>query len=607
MRGAMTRKELDLSKLTDDEASHVWRVVQRDFHLRKQEEDRLGELKTKIELEDSKREMLGHWQNLSTSHCIRCLKAFKFLVNSKRQCLDCQLYICGSCSRYNNKDHGWVCDPCHMARVLKIGTLEWYHENVQARFKRFGSANVMRSLYKRLSEKHTHSSDDDDDAGFHKYNTRSNPEVNTLGFEDSCVDATDSQTYNQMKKNKRRLSVDPIDFGLGCQDVAQSRQYFHQMQNSDHIMLMNDDGREAEMASIFHPFLKEQRKSLNVGSHRSLTPQEGDFVYPDNPSFPSRCMSQLSYSSCGSGSTWGPRGVDGGYFVCPDDDDSDDLSRDYPVYQPHLGPSVSQESLNYPNHPPQISDLNRRMSAVENLLSRLQVTLTSDQDIEDTQVQKSASPLLGWEDADVEFNQLRQKLIAMAGDISDHSSSSDEEEYNRSLASYDMAATSVKSREIDKKSTGEFSRPASRASVVVPRWSELTNSHKTDHSTESLEHKWHRTDEGSKSSFRGSTALLFELEDKIAQATADVQNTQTQVSYIENKIAALNPGGMPPLEKRQKSGVQLRKRRLSLHNTSTSQMDTFARNSLYRGSLTSAVVIHKTRARSSKAALKQHS
>jgi hypothetical protein len=35
--------------------------------------------------------------------------------------------------------------------VLKIGTLEWYHGNVRTRFKRFGSAKVMRSLYKRLN------------------------------------------------------------------------------------------------------------------------------------------------------------------------------------------------------------------------------------------------------------------------------------------------------------------------------------------------------------------------------------------------------------------------------------------------------------------------
>lgn len=36
-------------------------------------------------------------------------------------------------------------------RVLKMGTLGWYHDNVRNRFKRFGSAKVMRSLYKRLN------------------------------------------------------------------------------------------------------------------------------------------------------------------------------------------------------------------------------------------------------------------------------------------------------------------------------------------------------------------------------------------------------------------------------------------------------------------------
>lgn len=40
--GANTGTKLDLSKLTDEEAQHVWAVVQRDFDLRKKEEDRLG-------------------------------------------------------------------------------------------------------------------------------------------------------------------------------------------------------------------------------------------------------------------------------------------------------------------------------------------------------------------------------------------------------------------------------------------------------------------------------------------------------------------------------------------------------------------------------------
>lgn len=38
-----------------------------------------------------------------------------------------------------------------VCRVVKIGTVGWYHDNVRNRFKRFGSAKVMRSLYKRLN------------------------------------------------------------------------------------------------------------------------------------------------------------------------------------------------------------------------------------------------------------------------------------------------------------------------------------------------------------------------------------------------------------------------------------------------------------------------
>ena len=33
---------------------------------------------------------------------------------------------------------------------MKIGSLEWYYQHVRARFKRFGSAKVIRSLCGRL-------------------------------------------------------------------------------------------------------------------------------------------------------------------------------------------------------------------------------------------------------------------------------------------------------------------------------------------------------------------------------------------------------------------------------------------------------------------------
>ncbi|CAJ0924666.1 unnamed protein product [Ranitomeya imitator] len=108
-----------------------------------------SDLKEKLEKESSKRELLCNQSRLNSSHCIHCLQPFQFLINSKRQCKDCQLYVCKNCSRYNKKEQGWVCDTCRASRVVKIGSHEWYYDHVRARFKRFGSAKVLRSLYLR--------------------------------------------------------------------------------------------------------------------------------------------------------------------------------------------------------------------------------------------------------------------------------------------------------------------------------------------------------------------------------------------------------------------------------------------------------------------------
>ncbi|XP_044073615.1 melanophilin isoform X3 [Siniperca chuatsi] len=569
MPGTTTGKKLDLSKLTDEEAKHVWEVVQRDFDLRKKEEDRLGELKTKIEKEDTKRELLGNQTSLTESHCIRCLQPFKFLVNSKRQCLDCQLYICKSCSRYNKKDHGWVCDPCRMARVLKIGTLEWYHENVRARFKRFGSAKVMRSLFKRLSGEHSCSGND----------------LEADGYEEHSMDA-DSQRYEGMvfkdSSNTFTTAV-PVSHDIMDMDVGVRESLL----------------AEADMASVFHQLLEEQRKD--------------DLAYPDSQTIPSRSISRLSYSSCGSGSAWGPRGSSS-YLPGPDNsEEEDDHGQPYPLYQSHPGPCnhISQESQNSPNPPPQITDLNRRMSAVETLLNHLEqkVTSTYDQTNQAPLTPNSTSPLPQWEEVDLEEQQLRQKLHEMTDNISDHSLTSDEDESNRPHSSQEIPAW--RSPDGDAKPTRLPTRPTSRTSIIVPKLEEeqpqLTDSQKTNHSTESLERKWHPLQEGSKAGFKGSAALLVELEDKVAQAAANVQSAQSEVSYIENRIAALNAAGMP-VDRRRRSAIPIQARRLS-HNFPTSQADRFVRNSLYRGSLTqrNPVAKPKTRATSAKPVMTQGS
>ncbi|KAM9085662.1 melanophilin isoform 4-T4 [Megaptera novaeangliae] len=142
-------KKLDLSTLTDEEAKHVWEVVQRDFDLRRKEEERLEGLKGKIKQENSKRELLPDTAHLSNTHCARCLQPYRLLETPKRQCLDCGLFTCKGCG-HTPEEQGWLCDPCHLARQVKRGSLEWYYGHVRARFKRFGGAQVVQSLCGRL-------------------------------------------------------------------------------------------------------------------------------------------------------------------------------------------------------------------------------------------------------------------------------------------------------------------------------------------------------------------------------------------------------------------------------------------------------------------------
>ncbi|KAK2857257.1 hypothetical protein Q5P01_005992 [Channa striata] len=309
-------RKLDLSRLTDEEAKHIWEVIQRDFTLRKKEEQRLGELKTKIEKEDTKRELLGSQSQLTDSLCIRCLQPFKFLVNSKRQCLDCRMYTCKSCSRYNKKERGWVCDNCRMTRVLKIGTLGWYHDNIRNRFKRFGSAKVMRSLYKRLNGDSMSGGRDDD--------TQSMPDVRSHmynGAEDDHGEA-DAQRYKVMRKSKRLLSVHPMDF--------ESEEYLPHSRRASVQQMQEDRYYRNDVGYDGYNHQMNRRKSLDRYATRSDDFGESRMVR-------TRSLSKISSS----------------------------------VARQHR--ASSQENL---GQAPPINELSKRMSAIETLLSRLEEKIT---------------------------------------------------------------------------------------------------------------------------------------------------------------------------------------------------------------------------------------
>ncbi|XP_029282966.1 LOW QUALITY PROTEIN: melanophilin a [Cottoperca gobio] len=517
-------RKLDLTRLSDDEAKHVWEVIQRDFNLRKKEEDRLGDLKTKIEKEDTKLELLGSQSQLSDSHCIRCLQPFKFLVSSKRQCLDCHMFTCKSCSRYNKKEHGWVCDNCRMTRVLKIGTVGWYHDNVRNRFKRFGSAKVMRSLYKRLNG----DGGRDDD-------TQSMPDVRNHvhnGSEDDHGEA-EVQRYKVIRKNKRLLSVHPLDFD--------PEEYFPYSRRPSVQQLQEERGYRNDLDYYdAHNNRANRRKSLD---RYSMRPDE----YADSRMVRTRSLSKISSS------------VARQQYV--DTSDEDEYPRYPPVYQqppPHRrrnSRASSQENL---GQAPPMNELNKRMSAIESLLNRLEEKMTPDE------VRTSpTSPPLGPN----EEEKLHRKLSVLAGNLSDKGASSDDE--------------------AGKKVSSAGKGPAARGPVVPLRDKELSSSSdETPNEAQKvymaagqsydLETKLRRLEQSAKTHFGGTTdSELSELEDVVALTAARVQSAESEVSDIESKIAALNNAG----SKKKVSGSHQRKK--ATQNVSKSSNSTQWKSNMY--------------------------
>lgn len=282
-------KKLDLSKLTDEEAKHVWEVVQRDFVLRRKEEERLEGLKGKIKKESSQRELLPDTAHLNETHCAHCLQPYRLLVSPKRQCLDCRLFICTDCSHAHPEEQGWLCDPCHLARVVRIGSLEWYYGHVRARFKRFGSAKVIRSLCGRLQG-----------TGLPD-RVRSSPDANSRPEPSAGEKSGDSEQTDEdgeldavaqgppLGSKKRLLSFHGLDFEADSDDSIQSHSHPPSLCSvpaaTDSLQAPTDEpcadearSLEAEVpeeadakASGCHPCPEEQADGLSPAGQNALT------------------------------------------------------------------------------------------------------------------------------------------------------------------------------------------------------------------------------------------------------------------------------------------------------------------------------------------------
>nr|XP_023660526.1 rab effector MyRIP-like isoform X1 [Paramormyrops kingsleyae]XP_023660527.1 rab effector MyRIP-like isoform X1 [Paramormyrops kingsleyae] len=144
-------KKIDLSGLTEQEAEHVLEVVQRDMKLRKKEEERLSDMKQELDEEGSRCSLLSRQQLFNRRCCMRCFSPFNFLLKRKRPCGDCGFNVCPACSSYCEEERAWLCSACNKSRFLRTQSLEWYYCNVRRRFKRFGGAKVLKTLYRKFT------------------------------------------------------------------------------------------------------------------------------------------------------------------------------------------------------------------------------------------------------------------------------------------------------------------------------------------------------------------------------------------------------------------------------------------------------------------------
>ncbi|XP_071977544.1 melanophilin isoform X3 [Engystomops pustulosus] len=581
-------KKLDLSKLSDEEAKHVWEVIERDMNLRKNEEHRLEELKEKLEKESSKRELLCNQSSLNSSHCIHCLQAFQFLINSKRQCKDCQLYVCKNCSRYNKKEQGWVCDTCRASRMVKIGSHEWYYDHVRSKFKRFGSAKVLRSLYLRQQF---------DGRGGSSLTglqdrVQSLPDINReylrqaragmfADEDDDVLDGAEAQRYSMMRKTKRLLSVHPYDFDNDSEYSAQSRRQSVQLSptleqdvfqsfseftsNGKDVARKESLMAEAELASVFHQLLQEQGQNapnpdqefstevrLTMNSRRRslenirrsnlpcLTESQKHCSIPDSQ------LTRTRYFPKGS-----PFLVTKGSQYSGDMDTSDEERGAVPKAPPRRrSRASSQENIHHSGT--QITDLNKRMSVIERMLNRLEERISVHSD--------ESTGHAVHTDADIEEETLKRKLGELASNISDKGGSSDEErgpkikstvktseenstnptqKRTAAQALCDITAKTLRTinateRAMQEAFGGEIQQP------IMP-YTKPGASRKAQAEFQKLEENVYMVADKT----YGLEKNLHDLEERARQSgTTDSELSELEVSDIESRIAALSAAGL---------------------------------------------------------------
>ncbi|XP_069866605.1 melanophilin isoform X1 [Dipodomys merriami] len=501
-------KKLDLSKLTDEEAAHVWAVVQRDFDLRRREEERLEELKDKIRKQASKRELLSDTAHLNESLCAHCLQPFQLLANGRRQCQACGLFTCGSCGQAQAEAQGWLCGPCRLARVVQMGSLGWYYEHVRARFKRFGSAKVIRSLCGRrqgpgepepcLGEGSGDSEQTDEEGQLDmeaQAPALGSRQRRLLSFHDlDCEEDSDHSTPALSWASAGPRSLQSLS-GEPCVGDATSQEA--------EVLEEVDSGDPNG-----HPQPQELLDSLEPSREEALA----------EPCLPGDAHRTAQGTAAVPGTSASEKGRLPSRYPADVDTSDEDGS------QAHRAASQNSKRRDRSATASQISELSKRVSAVEQLLTHLESTAVPP---------PAAQPLAtrAHSEADMEEEALRRRLEELTSNISDQGNSTEEEEEEGREAEAGPAGVLPGTAPEVWPAAG---LPDLRRSPQAP-WDAVLPSRTTDEE-------------------------LSELEERVAKTASEVEQAESEVSDIESRIAALRAAGL----RVKPSGKPLRKSSLPI-------------------------------------------
>ncbi|CAL9697904.1 unnamed protein product [Knipowitschia caucasica] len=275
-------RRLDLSGLSEDEAQHVLRVVQRDMKLRKKEEERLSEMKQELAEEGSRCSILSKQQRFNEHCCIRCCAPFTFLLNPKRLCLDCQYNVCKGCCSYNKSDKAWLCSACQKGRILRTQSLEWYYNNVKSRFKRFGSAKVLKTLYrKHIIERGALS--DLPESSVHEGSNENDGSI--CGSEAAFYKQSEGHSMAETLTVALRVAEEAIE-----EAIAKAEEFSDSLEKQNEARYLRDHKDELieELATtIVQKIIQRRKRSEMQTEYDAAWPQPQSLIQNSEPSSPS--------------------------------------------------------------------------------------------------------------------------------------------------------------------------------------------------------------------------------------------------------------------------------------------------------------------------------